>query len=428
MTALTDQGAGDQLASVGLPDAGQSPDDVRQALIDWQGQDRAQVADIRFSRRFWAGEDVAAVAAQAYGLFANTGRASPYPGLPSPASITAMTRDLVTAGLHLMHAGDGCGAGCGDGLITSGGTESAILATRAACARKTASGELPQEGSLEGPLEIIAPWSAHPCIDKAADLMGLRLIRVPLGADLVADPAAMEAAITPRTAMIYASFPSYPFGLCDDVAALAKLARKHGIWLHVDASMGGFLAPFLKAGGTPVPDFDFSVPGVCSIAMDLHKHGYGAKGAGLLLFRDGAHVEDAGFCYGDFPLPPMITRSLAGTSAGAPIAAAWAVFRYLGVAGYRRLADDLARVRDGLSAAIRSVDGFDVPGDPLFSVLAVTSQIHDMTRVYEALSARGWFFLPTHNPLGLQVNFSVCDGPLAPQLAEALTRIGAGDR
>ncbi len=399
----------------GLPFKGQAPELVYQHLDEWQEKDRQQAAHIRFSKRFYANEDVAAVAAHAYGQYANTGRASPYPGLPSPASITAMSDDLIAATAGLLN-----GENRVTGVLTSGGTESAILALRAACADYNQR----YSGNRNGPLEVIAGWSAHPCIDKAADLMGLRLIRVPLGQDRTIDIAAVEAALTPQTVMIYGSFPSYPFGLCDNIAGLGALAKPGNIWLHVDSSMAGYLAPFMKMNGERIPDFDFSVPGVCSLSADMHKHGYAAKGVATLMFDTSRKIEKAGFEYGDFPLPPMVTTTLAGTSAGAPIASAWAVFQYLGIEGYRRLADELAETRNALCAAVRSVKGFDVLGGPLFSVLTIVSDCYDIKQVYHLTAKQGWFFLPTANPEGLQLNFSVGDGDLAQELADTLEAIG----
>ncbi|MDR3511200.1 MAG: aminotransferase class V-fold PLP-dependent enzyme [Caulobacteraceae bacterium] len=395
----------------GLPEDGSSEAVVGQAVAALAAEDEAVLASVRFGRRFYPGADVARVAAQAYGAFAQAGRASLYPGLPSPQSVATMTRDLISASLALFGA-----PADGIAIPTSGGTESAILVARAAL-RRTRSR---RSGASDGPAEVIAPWSAHPCIDKAAELLGFKLIRTPLGADLTADLAAMAAAITPRTAMLYASFPSYPFGLPDDVAALSDLAVEHDLWLHVDASMGGYLAPFLRLNGEAVPDFDFALPGVSSIAADLHKHGYGAKGVAMLLVRSPACAPDLDFTFADFPLPPMKTSTLAGTAAGAPLAAAWAVFQYLGVKGYCALAARLSASRRAFVEAIGSVPGFCVLGEPLFSIVSFATERGEAHDLVDALIARDWFVLPTHGPAGVQMNLSLTDGDLAPRLAEDL--------
>ena len=362
-------------------------------------EDAAAVANIGFGRRFFPGDDVVAVAADAYGRYANVGRASPYPGLPSAKNMLRMQRDLERWTLELMEAPSDAGA-----LLTSGGTESVIMAVRA-CLR--AAGRL-----ADGPGEIVAARSAHPCIDKAADIFGLKLIRTPVGADHRADVAAIVEAITPRTVMLYSSFPSYAYGLEDDIPSLGALALEHGLWLHVDACMSGFLAPFLRMNGASIPEFGLTVPGVSSISADLHKHAYSAKGASVLVAKRDA-IDNAKFSYADHPLPAMTTPTLAGTAPGAPLASAWAVMRHLGRPGYRDLAHKLSKARRDFVAAIRSVEGFDVLGEPLFSLVVVTSDRYDMTKMHAGMAARGWFTLMVSEPQGLHLNIGPLDGALA---------------
>lgn len=368
-------------------------------LEEMQADDARALSQVRFARRFDAGPAVAAVAAHAYGLFAHAGRVSPYPGFPAPPGMAAIQADLEAWALGLMHAPEGAAA-----VLTSGGTESVILAARAAA--------LAAERGLPpgGPGEILAAHSAHPCIDKAAELLGLRLIRLPGGADFRADPARMESAIGPRTIMLYGSFPSYAYGLDDDIGALGAMARRHGLWLHVDACMSGFLAPFMRMNGEPIAPFDFEVPGVSSISADWHKHGYAGKGASTLLLRAGLPEP---FLYRDHPLPPMATATLAGTAAGAPFASAWAVARHLGVEGYRALARQMSDTRAAFIAAVEGSGDFRILDTPRFSVIVVLSDRYDMAAIHMRMAARGWFTLSSHAPAGLHLNLSALDGALA---------------
>ena len=46
------------------------------------------------------------------------------------------------------------------------------------------------------------------------------------------------------------------------VEAIAAVAREHGVWLHVDGCLGGFILPFARELDDSIPPFDFSVPGV----------------------------------------------------------------------------------------------------------------------------------------------------------------------
>jgi sphinganine-1-phosphate aldolase len=269
-------------------------------------------------------------------------------------------------------------------------------------------------------MEVVAPQSAHPCIDKAAELLNVRLVRVRTRAEFTADAAQMAAAITPKTVMLYCSFPSYAYGLVDDIAALGALAASRQLWLHVDACLSGLLAPFARMNGEVIPPFDFDIPGVSSLSADLHKHGYSAKGASLILFRDADLARFATFSYANHPLSPMTTATLAGTASGAPIASAWAVMQHLGVAGYRELAARLFASRRAMVAAINGVPGFAVLGQPLFSIVVVTSGIHELEKVRNALGRKRWFAAPVLDPPGMHLNIGALDGPLAEELARDL--------
>ena len=127
---------------------------------------------------------------------------------------------------------------------------------------------------------------AHPAFDKAAHYFGLKLVRVPARGDFRADVDAMRKSVTVDTVLVVGSAPSYPHGVVDPIAKLAKLAQERDILCHVDACVGGMMLPFVRKLGYPVPDWDFRVPGVTSISVDLHKYGYTAKGASVIVHRD----------------------------------------------------------------------------------------------------------------------------------------------
>lgn len=167
-----------------------------------------------------ASDDVEHVAQQAYTLFMTEN------GLGQRAfpSLRRMEADVVAMIRDLLH-GDAQVAG----QMTSGGTESIFVAAHAA--REWARRHRPDVTTPE----IVASWSAHPAIDKAAHYLGMRVIRVPWRADFRADVAAMAAAITSSTVMLYGSAPAYSLGLIDPISALGALALERDLWLHVDA-------------------------------------------------------------------------------------------------------------------------------------------------------------------------------------------------
>jgi glutamate/tyrosine decarboxylase-like PLP-dependent enzyme len=85
--------------------------------------------------------------------------------------------------------------------------------------------------------------------------------------------------------MILGSAPEYPHGLIDPIEAMGQIAQRHGVPLHVDACVGGFILPFMAMNGIALPLWDYRVPGVTSISADIHKYGFAAKGASVILYR-----------------------------------------------------------------------------------------------------------------------------------------------
>src|SRR5690606_15483014 len=104
----------------------------------------------------------------------------------------------------------------------------------------------------------------------------------------------------------------------------------------IDACWGGFLSPFAQKLGYSIPDWDFQVPGVTSISADLHKFGYAAKGASLVVYRDAAAQQYERFEFSDWPRGTYTSPSFLGTKPAGAIASAWAVMRFLGEDGYLR--------------------------------------------------------------------------------------------
>jgi glutamate/tyrosine decarboxylase-like PLP-dependent enzyme len=261
-----------------------------------------------------------------------------------------------------------------------------------------------RERGLTGRLNVVVPRSAHPAFDKACALMEIELRRAPLQ-DYLADPAAMDAACDGQTMMLAGSAPCFPYGLIDPIGALSDLARARGLWLHVDACVGGFLAPFVRMNGADLPAFDFALSDVASMSADLHKYGYAAKGASTVLFRSEHLRSFMIFDFKDWPGGRMVTPTLAGTRPGGAIAAAWAVMNHLGVAGYRAKQAAVVRAREAIEAGVRAL-GFRVLGAPQLGLIAFTRDDVDGLAVWAKLRERGWFTSVTTEPRGLHLMLS----------------------
>lgn len=339
---------------------------------------------------FNAGEDVATVQKEAYTLYMSENGLGP---LAFP-SLKQMEEEVVGMGLSLLHAPEDA-----RGTITSGGTDSITMAVKAA--RDYAR----NEKGLTGPANLIAPYSAHPAFDKAAKLMDIEVRRIPVCADLLANVAAMSDAADGRTIMLVGSAPSFPYGLIDPIGALSDLAIDKNLWLHVDACVGGYIAPFVRMNGADIPPFDFELPGVFSMSADLHKYGYCAKGASTVLFRSESLHQQMVFDCSDWPGGRMITPTLAGTRPGGAISAAWAVMNYLGVSGYRdkhrQVTDARAAVEDGVRAL-----GFEVLGEPQLGIVAFAHKEADVFTVYRNMYRKGWFTSLTTEPPALHLMLS----------------------
>ncbi len=291
-------------------------------------------------------------------------------------SLARLEREVVEMGLSLMAAPPGAG-----GTFTSGGSESIFLSLLAA--RERAGVERPN---------IVIPDTAHLTFDRAAWYLGITVRRVPVGPDFCADVPAMAAAIDARTIALVGSAPNYPYGTMDPIGALGALASEKNLWLHVDACVGGFLSPFLGRLGHALPAWDFSVPGVCAISADIHKHGMAAKGASLLLVREEGWRAHHRFESQAWARGPYVAYTAQGTRPGGAVAAAWAVMQYLGEAGYTHAARRIMDAKTRMVAGIEAIDGLAVlrPSPHAIFVFRPTDPGLEVGRIAAAMNARGW--------------------------------------
>ncbi len=373
-----------------IPPQGRQWDELKKEMIA-RGGDDAKWRDGKTAVYvFNAGEDVARVQKEAYALYMSENGLGP---LAFP-SLKQMEDEVVSMGLNLLHGGENAA-----GAITSGGTDSITMAVKAArdyAARKQTD---------EGKRNIVIPWSAHPAFDKASMMMGIEVRRVPLGKDLLADVDAMSDAVDERTIMLVGSAPCFPYGLTDRIEALGEFAAGKDLWLHVDACVGGYIAPFVRMNGVNIAPFDFEVDGVMSMSADLHKYGYCAKGASTVLFRERDLYDCMVFDCNDWPGGRMITPTLAGTRPGGAISAAWAVMNYLGEAGYRNKQRQVTDARQVIEAGVTEL-GFHILGEPQLGIVAFSHDELDVYSIYRQMYKKGWFTSLTTEPKALHLMLS----------------------
>ncbi len=329
-------------------------------------------------------------------------------------SLLRMENELVGWAARLLR-GDGA-----VGAVTSGGTESVLLAVQAARDARP---------DLDRP-RMVLPTTAHPVFHKAAHYF--RVEPVPVDVDpgtYRADPDAMADAIDDSCVLVVASAPSYPHGIVDPVPEIAAAAAARGVRCHVDACIGGWTLSYLRLAGRGVPAFDFTVDGVTSISVDLHKYGFTPKGASLLLHRTPELRRPQFFAGARWPGYTVANATMQSTKSGGPLAAAWAVVHTIGDDGYVRL---VTAARDATSALVEAIDGesggidgLRVLGRPDASLLAAAADPDlDVFTVSDQLLEQHWYVQaqPGFRGVPASLHFSISP-TTAPQLEDLLAAL-----
>lgn len=275
------------------------------------------------------------------------------------SSVAVMERELIGFARSLLGGG---GGGDGDevvGSITSGGTESCLLAVKTA--RDSWSGQ--------GRPRLLAPVTVHAAFHKAAHYFGLDLDLVPVAVDGTISPDALIERMQADVAIVVVSAPSYPHAALDPIAPVAAAAAARGIDCHVDACIGGWVLPFWPG----LEPWDLRVPGVTSLSADLHKFGYSPKGASVLLQRGRDRQRLQYFATTRWPGYPVVNATMLGSKSAGPLAAAWAIVQALGVDGLRALAESCRRSTLALIELVGSIEGLRVVGQPVGPLLAVAT-------------------------------------------------------
>ncbi|MET7999725.1 pyridoxal phosphate-dependent decarboxylase family protein [Nonomuraea glycinis] len=304
-------------------------------------------------------------------------------------SVVEMEKQVVGAVADLL--------GGGHGIFTSGGTESIMLAVKAAR----------DEAGLDRP-NLVLPVTAHPAFHKAAHYLGVEVRQVPVDlATYQVSARAVAEVIDADTVLVVVSAPSYPQGAIDPVEEVAAVAAAAGVRCHVDACVGGWLLPWLREAGAAVPPFDLSVPGVTSLSCDLHKFGYAPKGASVVLFADPGTRRRAYFASAAWPGYTIINATVQSSRSAGSLGGAWATLQSLGRQGYLELGRATLEAATGLRKGIAAIDGLRVLGEPESTLIAFAGDDVDVFTLADEARARGWFLQPQLSYAGIPANLHI---------------------
>ena len=331
-----------------------------------------------FSLAYNAGPDALAVAEEAYRRFSgeNALNTDAFPSLKRiQAEVVAM------AGVWLGATPQSAG------FMTSGGTESILMAVKAARDRLLAL------RAIRNP-NMVLPTSAHAAFAKAGAYFGVEVRRVAVQPDWRANVAAMRDVTDENTVLIVGSAPQYPQGVIDDIVGIAKIAIDFDINCHVDACMGGVTLAYLARLGENIAPWNLQVPGVSSISVDLHKFGYTSKGASVIIYATKHLRSFQGFITDDWLGGFYGSSGVLGTKSGGSMASAWAVMHFLGDDGYLRLTRQAREATLQLADFVRESQDLVLRAEPESTLLCFGARDPSALNVFavaDELSKRGWY-------------------------------------
>ncbi|EDS26818.1 sphingosine-1-phosphate lyase [Culex quinquefasciatus] len=372
-----------------LPEQGLKQDEILKKVDDYLA-----LGHYRWKEGFLSGgvyyfdPELVKLVTEVYGKasYTNPLHADVFPGVcKMEAEVVRMTATLF----------NGDGNACG--TMTTGGTESIMMACKAYrdYARDVKGITKPN---------IVLPKTAHTAFDKSAKYFGMYTKTVPVHPDSTeVDIQAMERAINGNTVMLVGSAPNYPYGTIDDIEAIAKLGKKYNIPVHVDACLGGFLIIFMKKAGYSIKPFDFSVDGVTSISADTHKYGFTPKGSSVILYSDKIYRHYQYTVTTEWPGGVYGSPTVNGSRAGGIIAATWATMMNFGLEGYVERTRRIIDTARYIETELRKIDNIYIFGTPATSVVAIGSKDFDIFRLSGELNGLGWNLNSLQFPSGIHI-------------------------
>jgi glutamate/tyrosine decarboxylase-like PLP-dependent enzyme len=389
-----------------IPEKGLPRDQIFRTLESYRAGDTPWRDGRTWAYVYDPGAEAEAVIKQAFTSYLTENALDP---TAFPSALRLENELVSMAASHLRGDAEVCGN------FTSGGTESILLAVKTA--RDRARDLRP---GIRQP-EMVLPATAHAAFQKAGHYLDVKPVLVPVDPrSFKADVGAMRDAITPDTILLVGSAVSYAHGVVDPIEALGELALEKGLLLHVDACMGGFLLPYFRRLGAPVPRFELDVPGVTSISMDLHKYAFAAKGASLILHRSKELRKYQIYACSSWTGYTIINPTVQSTKSAGPLAAAWAALHFIGDHGYleiaRRVLDATRRIADWIDAHA----DLRLLGRPEMNLVAFSSDTVSVFHVIDEMKQRNWYVQPQLGFQDSKENIHLSVNPASVRWVDAL--------
>jgi len=286
------------------------------------------------------------------------------------------------------------------GTITTSATESVILACNSYR-------NLAMKRGIRKP-EMIVGRNADISFNVAAKLLGIRIVRIHMDENGNLDISAIKRAISLETCVIVTSAPSLT-GLMDDIEAISELGLRFNVPVHVDASVGGFLLPFMEQCDYAAPMFDFRLSGVTSIGIDLHKYAFCPVGSSALLYRDTAFLQAQ--CFADVYWAGGIymTPTLSGSRPGSLLALTWATLLWNGRLGYVEKTQLILDATLFLREKLEGNNHVEIIGTPILSQVSFRTK-NPQVPIFllgDLLNEIGWNLAFIQKPQALKICISL---------------------
>ncbi len=369
-----------------IPKKGYSENELNDFFDSFKNQDIKWKSGKTFGAVYYPGDEYAQVISKAYLRFFNENAFDPQlfkSLLTMENEIVSQIANLISPEIRL------------HGNLTSGGTESIFLALLSA--RDWSK----EKRRIENP-EVILPSTAHPAFLKALRFLSIKPVIIHVDVQKW-DLNSVENKINENTIMLVGSAPAFPYGVIDPISNLSELAIKHDLLLHVDACIGGFFLSYLKKMGRIVPEFDFNLPGVTSLSVDLHKYAYAPKGSSVLLYKNSKLRLSQYSVYSNWQGGIYASTTFMGTKPGGVVASTWAALNHIGDDGYLNLTKQTMSSVKSILNYIEDHSHLELIGIPDMSLIAFRVIEKSTYELADLLNDKGWYVGRLQNPEGIHL-------------------------